>query len=303
MPESLTDINVKQLLGLPNVQGVTSMGDDLFLLDLRYDRNVTFLEHPCRIDSYAAFFCKRGNLDIEINLKTCHVREHSLIVCTPGNIVRVASYDQEGERPDFIALVISKAYLSSFQFDLNKLAGRPLGLFNEPVVQLDGAELEYCIQYLELLQRVMAARNLLYKRETVGSLVSSLFYLFVGLLNDRQETAPAPVPAVGNRNALLLEQFMNLVAEYHLRERGTAFYAGRLGLTPKYLSKLVRQTSGRSAPEWINAFVVMEAKSLLKYSTLSIKEIVYRLGFPNSSVFYKFFRNHTGMTPTAYRNY
>jgi len=95
---------------------------------------------------------------------------------------------------------------------------------------------------------------------------------------------------------------MNLVAEYHMKERGTAFYAERLGLTPKYLSRLIRQISGQSAPEWINAFVVMEAKSLLKYSSLSIKEIVYRLGFPNASVFYKFFRNHTGQTPTEFRD-
>ncbi|MBQ2151347.1 MAG: AraC family transcriptional regulator, partial [Bacteroidales bacterium] len=77
--------------------------------------------------------------------------------------------------------------------------------------------------------------------------------------------------------------------------------ADKLCLTPKYLSKLVRSVSGRSGPEWIDSFVLVEAKNMLKYSEMSIKEIVYRLNFPSSSVFYKFFKSHTGQTPSEYR--
>ena len=67
-------------------------------------------------------------------------------------------------------------------------------------------------------------------------------------------------------------------------------------------TKVVKNFSGKSAPEWIDAYVILEAKNLLKYSDLAIKEIVYRLNFPNQSVFYKFFKARTGMTPTEYRN-
>ena len=79
------------------------------------------------------------------------------------------------------------------------------------------------------------------------------------------------------------------------------YYAERLCLTPKYLSKVIKQVSGRSAPEWIDAFVVLEAKNMLRYSDMAIKEIVYTLHFPNQSVFYKFFKSHTGQTPSEYR--
>jgi AraC-like DNA-binding protein len=81
-----------------------------------------------------------------------------------------------------------------------------------------------------------------------------------------------------------------------------AFYADKMCLTPKYLSKLVKEASGRSAPDWVDSFVILEAKNLLKYTDLAIKEIVFRLHFPNQSVFYKFFKAHTGMTPSEYRN-
>jgi len=67
-------------------------------------------------------------------------------------------------------------------------------------------------------------------------------------------------------------------------------------------SKLIKQVSGRSAPDWIDSFVILEAKNMLKYTDDSIKEIVFKLHFPNPSVFYKFFKAHTGMTPSEYRN-
>lgn len=301
MPESLNNIDAKQVIGLPNVQGLSSLGDDLFLLDVSYDRNITLLAHPCRIDAYAAILCRHGELDVEINLRRHTIRENTLLVGTPGSIVHVVPPESRQAQPSFTALIISKEYLSSFNFDLSKLQGLHPRLFSDPFVQLSAEELDYCLRYVALLQKVTGAPDVPHRREVVGSLVSSMFYLFAGLLQSRSDQHAGQPHVPGNRNALLFEQFMQLAAEYHLSERGTSFYAERLGLTPKYFSKLVKQVSGRSAPEWINAFVVMEAKSLLKYSSLSIKEIVFRLGFPNSSVFYKFFRTHTGQTPTEYR--
>ena len=99
----------------------------------------------------------------------------------------------------------------------------------------------------------------------------------------------------------VFERFLALVTEYHNEQRGVAFYADKLCLTPKYLSKLVKQASGRSAPDWIDSFVILEAKNMLKYSDKTIKEIVFALHFPNQSVFYKFFKAHTGLTPSEYR--
>ncbi len=64
---------------------------------------------------------------------------------------------------------------------------------------------------------------------------------------------------------------------------------------------MVKQASGRSGPEWIDAFVILEAKNLLKYTDKPVKEIVWQLNFPNPSVFNKFFKLHTGQTPSEYR--
>ena len=116
-------------------------------------------------------------------------------------------------------------------------------------------------------------------------------------------SAKGVTPVQGTaRTQILFERFLALVAQHHTSERGMAFYADKLCLTPKYLSKLIKQVSGRSAPDWIDSFVITEAKNMLRYSEIPIKEIVYRLNFPNQSVFYKFFKAHAGMTPSDYRN-
>ena len=85
------------------------------------------------------------------------------------------------------------------------------------------------------------------------------------------------------------------IKEYH------SFYAGKLCVTPKYLSLLVKNVSNRTAGEWIDNYVVLEAKALLSSSTLSIQEISDRLNFANQSFFGKYFKQHAGISPTEYR--
>ena len=136
----------------------------------------------------------------------------------------------------------------------------------------------------------------------VKTMMSSVFYLIAGLWAESAEKSQTEQQTPSSRVRMIFEQFIKLVTEYHTKYRNVGFYADKLCLTPKYLSKLVKTASGQSAPEWIDAYVILEAKNQLKHSNISIKEIVYNLNFPNQSVFYKFFKMRTGMTPSEYRN-
>ena len=133
-------------------------------------------------------------------------------------------------------------------------------------------------------------------------MLSSVIYNLASVWSAHMEEKGAVSQGVTNRSRAMFEQFIKLVSEYHTMYRNVGFYADKLCLTPKYLSRLIKDASGRSAPDWIDAYVILEAKNLLKYSSMAIKEIVFKLNFPNQSVFYKFFKARTGMTPTEYRN-
>ena len=81
-----------------------------------------------------------------------------------------------------------------------------------------------------------------------------------------------------------------------------AFYARSLNITPKYLSEVLQVELGKSAKAFIDEFVLMEAKSLLKQTTMSIQEICHCLGFEDASHFTKSFKKLAKITPTEYRN-
>ncbi len=69
------------------------------------------------------------------------------------------------------------------------------------------------------------------------------------------------------------------------------FYARRLNITPKYLSTVSKDVSGKTAARWIDEAVILEAKSLLRYSGMSIQEIAYHLNFSTQSFFGKYFNS------------
>ena len=94
---------------------------------------------------------------------------------------------------------------------------------------------------------------------------------------------------------------MELVQEHHQRERLIGFYADQLCITPKYLSKLVKENTGRSAGEWIESYVILEARAMLQSPNMSIQQIATALNFPNQSFFGKYFKRVTGMSPKQYR--
>ena len=99
----------------------------------------------------------------------------------------------------------------------------------------------------------------------------------------------------------IFNKFLRLLADYHTHERSVSFYADKLCLSPKYFSKLIKTASGRSAPDWIDTYVILEAKNYLKYSDMSIKQIVYQLHFADQPTFTKYFKAHTGLTPAQFR--
>ena len=105
-----------------------------------------------------------------------------------------------------------------------------------------------------------------------------------------------------DRNKQLFNKFMALLKLYYAYAHGVQFYADKLCLTPQYLSSAVRKYTGKTATTWINEYVILKAKIMLKDSDLSISDIAYRLNFSSLSDFGRYFKLQTGMRPKVYRN-
>lgn len=301
--ERYHEVNIRELKHLSQGSIVNdNLSDDLFVAEMHYESKMDIIEYPCRFHGYMAFFCIKGEFEVEINLKKFTIRKDSMFIYTPGNIVRVTNIDpREKESVHFVVVAISEDLMSSTRFDFSKLYNESLRLLESPCVVINENERELYRKYFDLIQEVSKMRmpNM---RESVTALISSIFYLMGAMWTDRLTAAKKNGgEEMSTRSKIVLEDFLLLVRDYHTKERSLSFYADKLYLTPKYLSKLIKSVSGKSAHEWIDSFVILEAKNLLKYSDMSIKSIVYELNFPNQTTFYRFFKTKTGMTPSEYR--
>jgi AraC family transcriptional regulator, transcriptional activator of pobA len=114
-----------------------------------------------------------------------------------------------------------------------------------------------------------------------------------------------------NRNAdlRLVSRYQALIESSLSKENpsseifSTSFYADRLAIHPNHLNAIIKRIVGKTAKQIIQEKVVLVAKSFLKQSDLSIKEIAYRLGYEESTHFSAFFKKETGQSPVQFREF
>jgi AraC-like DNA-binding protein len=166
-------------------------------------------------------------------------------------------------------------------------------------VQIEPQEAVYIHDISKLMRSVLcdyaptANRN-----KIINSLFGAMFHYVMGIL--QQHSLPT-AGAVSNRTDELFNRFLTLLREHCSTERSVEFYASEMGITPKYLSLILKKKSGRNASKLIDEAVVYEAKRLLKYSGLSIQEISNKLNFASQSFFGKYFKQRVGVSPSRYK--
>jgi AraC-like DNA-binding protein len=301
MENAVSNMELKQFMRLFSDKQQRALGDDFCIVNVRYDQNLRDFMLPVRVDAYLVLFCMSGSVRLNVNMKEFMLEKDQLTLLIPGYICQVVDYDrQHPEEIQYVLVGMSRRLLSALHLDLNQLFDDGSLILETPSVTLTAEEKSIAVRYLNLA-KVILESSLSNKRECMGSLISSIFVLSEGIFSRQIEKAIKEEKARFSRAEGVFSKFLRLLSEFHMQERNVSFYAGKLALSPKYLSKLIKQASGRSAPEWINSFVTLEAKNLLRYSDMSIKEIVYRLHFSDQPSFTKFFKSHTGLTPAQFR--
>ena len=154
-------------------------------------------------------------------------------------------------------------------------------------------ELQSFREYHSILWSKVKLKDNPYRKEITQGLLMALFYEIYNIYqgHDEQERKPK------SRKEDLFERFIRSITESYKNERSVSFYADKMFLTAKHLSTVVKEVSGKTAGEWIDSLVILEAKALLKSSELSIQEIADELHFAYQSFFGKYFKHHAGLSP------
>lgn len=99
----------------------------------------------------------------------------------------------------------------------------------------------------------------------------------------------------------IVTRYKDLVVERYTETHQTSDYACMLNITPQYLNQATKEILGMTAKDIIHEQLTIEARHALKFSDDSIKRIAFNLGFSDPYYFSKYFKQHVGCTPSAYR--
>ncbi len=293
----ITPSKIKQMVPSGISLGI---GDDFFISRLQERPQYTYLQYPFRVDCYLAAYCVEGSVDCSVNLTDYHLTTGTLLLITPGNIIRITQPDELDQNLRVTLICVSASYISNIGINPSKVLVEAVEVLRDPCIHLSDDEAEMLHKYVNLALDITKT-NSQFVKESIGGLVSSVFYQFAGFLANSKRREDMEKPVRTTRQRQMLEQFMKLAINDHAREHLVGYYADKMCVTPKYLSKIVKETSGRSVPDWLSELLILDAKNMLRHTDMTIKEISARLNFPSQSFFFRFFKNHTGKTPTQYR--
>ncbi len=170
-------------------------------------------------------------------------------------------------------------------------------LMRHPVMSLSPEERDIVRGDYQMLRVRLDQTQKVLSQELIQAILQ-VFYLDVCRMLELR------VPREDQYNARtynLFYHFMQILAAHYTTQREVAWYASQLSLTPKYMSEVVKNVTGRTVGQWISLMVVMEIKSLLRNTDMSIKQIAQRLNFSTQSFLGRYFKNNTGISPLDYR--
>ncbi len=259
--------------------------------------NVAFAQEFV-LDGSLFVLLSRGCVALRQNHNLFEMKGPSFLVLQPGTTISVGAIDSV--EAEMHILYFTRPFLQGLNLTLGVMSGHDVTLRDRPEIELTDKELSQQLRYIHIVSNVLADEfNPSLNRHILSSLISSMIYqnlvfVFKRLGTTVSETAPS-------RRTTYVREFLKLVHLNFTRERSVLFYAGKLCISPKYLSILVKESTGKSAAQWIDHFVIMEAKNLLRFSGKNVQQVAYALNFVNQSAFGKYFKHLTGMSPTEYQ--
>ena len=138
-----------------------------------------------------------------------------------------------------------------------------------------------------------------FRRETILHLLRIYYWDFY--VHFQKKTRKRNTLLLNSNKESIAMKFAMLVFENRETHREVAYYADQLCISPLYLTKVIQEVNGQSARDMIADYTIIGIKTLLRNADITIKDVVRHSGFSSQSSFSRFFRKHTGMSPSEYR--
>jgi AraC family transcriptional regulator, transcriptional activator of pobA len=250
---------------------------------------------PLKSDFYRIAICKRGFVDVDCGLETFTHQRNTIHFNFPSQLFSLYNKSE-----DMFAyyILFNEAFIEDL-LPLNAIQKQfPFLDYNGvPFFQLtddEAREIEDLFLKIdnEIKQRKAGLKQSIQLYINLILIAANRSYLRQNLFTKLDAT----------KDNTLITRYKKLVAQHFITKRQVADYAQLLTVTPNHLNKTIKEQTGKTASDFINDMLLMEAKALLKHTELTISEIAYQLDFTDPSHFNKFFKKGMELTPLSYRN-
>ncbi|MCF2489264.1 AraC family transcriptional regulator [Dyadobacter sp. CY347] len=245
---------------------------------------------PHRHDHYFCFLLERGFVRGAVDFQDIDIDEPALLLSCPGQV-----HDfRHAEQVTGWAVAFDARYI-----DQNARMVIEHSLANIAIIRLNDADKEWFVRIFHLLSAAVDDdKPAQFQQQLIQSLLNSLFYRTVHIFQFQENER---IQAVSSRSVEIVKNFNLLVKINFQTLKKPADYAAQMNITVSYLNDTVKSITGFSSTWLIRQEVLREAQRLLFYTTKSVKEIAFQLGFEDHKYFIRLFSKTIGTSPANFR--
>jgi AraC-like DNA-binding protein len=275
--------------------------DEVILLEFDHSslNNLKSLipHNPSRFDTLLFIGITSGELEIQMDYTTHQVSKNSIVFIMPTHITYFTKIDINLTG---WVLAISRSYITTLSYSRQQMPVviSYMQLKKNPLTVFDANEYQKLQESLDFVKSKMRKPAHLFYKETVNAALK-MFFLDLGnyYLSKKEHYI---TPTLTRKEELFID-FQNLLREFCMKQHDVKFYADKLFITTQYLTSILKEQSGKSAIQWIQEALIIEAKGMLKSPKINIQHVADELNFPDQSTFGKFFKKHVGISPLSFR--
>lgn len=223
-----------------------------------------------------------------------------MMMIRPGDVLIVSEkhvVDRYQHSPDMkgLCMMISMNFFQEIIQSVKDISAMLIFARVHPVMHMEPEEMKTFKSYFRVIKQKLADKKNHFHKDLIRALLLAMLYDLGNMIYRVQRDGPH------SKAEITFERFIRLVEDNFRTERRVSWYSEQLDITAKYLCETVKNVSHQTPSEWIDKYVLMEMRVLLRNTKMSIGEVAEELQYPDQSFLGKFFKKHTGMTPKDYR--
>ena len=244
-------------------------------------------------DKNGFLLCKQGSIQLLLDNSTFNINAGDLYIYPPFSQTFIKEVSD-----DFSGIV----GIADFDFVLSTITQvsntqQHIYIRTRPCVTLTQHQLQNIEELVSIIKHRLAESYRPLRIQILSALVKTICFEILDAYFDGLSISPLQQ----NNRDKIFQRFLQDCFMHFKKHRDVKFYAELQHLTPRYFSTVIREVSGKTPIEWINLSLVTEAKKLLATPELNIKEIALQLNFEDQSLFGRYFKRITGLSPSSFR--